>query len=356
MSLGRWWVLVFGLGLVGAGCQAAPDNDAVSRTQTVYLAADGDDTASGLSPEDAFATLRRALEAAAGGGQILVQPGTYHEAVSADAVGGPENPVTIIGQGIGVLFDGYQELAIGFWCTNCQSIHLENIHFQNYTDIGVGFLESREVTLVALTIESNGHSVQMVDWDLEGYGLFIESSSLVRIEDCELSDNGPKPPQAGNSLLGTGINLYGCEDCLVRGNRVHHNQGGGVLVEDSFQVRVESNEIFANDLDASAEGWWDGGIWVDGGRDVAVIGNHIYDNLGPGIEISDEDNQQPEGYTVTGNIVQGNYYGLFIWNFGSADYPPEHVLHIEDNDVANNTRQDVWIVDWLCPPEEVPCD
>ena len=39
----------------------------------------------------------------------------------------------------------------------------------------------------------------------------------------------------------------------------------------------------------SADEWWDAGIWVDGGADVRLVRNTIQDNLGPGIEISDED-------------------------------------------------------------------
>ena len=52
---------------------------------------------------------------------------------------------------------------------------------------------------------------------------------------------------------------------------------------------MKRNRIYGNDLDVSADEWWDAGIWVDGGADVPLVRNTIQDNLGPGIEISDED-------------------------------------------------------------------
>lgn len=64
-------------------------------------------------------------------------------------------------------------------------------------------------------------------------------------------------------------------------------------MEDGINVLVEGNEVFNNDLDASADEWWDGGLWVDGGHDITIRNNSFRGNLGPGIEISDEEIQNP---------------------------------------------------------------
>ncbi len=106
---------------------------------------------------------------------------------------------------------------------------------------------------------------------------------------------------------------------------------------------MKRNRIWGNDLDVSLDEWWDGGIWVDGGRDVKVIANRFEDNLGPGIEISDEDCQSPTGYVLKRNVSTGNYFGIFVWNFGTTDFPDESILELQGNDFGGNSRQDVWI-------------
>ena len=122
--------------------------------------------------------------------------------------------------------------------------------------------------------------------------------------------------------------------------------GGRILVEDSSNVLVEGNEVYANDLDATLEEWWDGGIWLDGGHNVVVRDNIFRDNLGPGIQISDEDHQQPYGHVFENNVSTGNYYGIYVWNFGTSDFPPENVLRMLNNQISGNTRQNIWIVPW----------
>jgi parallel beta-helix repeat protein len=163
-------------------------------------------------------------------------------------------------------------------------------------------------------------------------------------DDSLDGQDGPNPPVFPDRLLGTGINTFGLTHAIIRNNLSHDNHGGGILVEDSVDVLVEGNEIYGNDLDAwDADRWWDGGLWLDGGRDVVVRDNVFHDNLGPGIEVSDEDGQSPTGYVLEGNISTGNYYGIYIWSFGSSDWLEAEILERNNNDFSGNTRRDVWI-------------
>jgi len=146
--------------------------------------------------------------------------------------------------------------------------------------------------------------------------------------------------------MGTGINTFGNTNVRINSNKSYNNIGGGILVEDSYNVIVEDNEIYGNDLDATIDEWWDGGLWLDGGGNVIVRNNNIHDNQGPGIEISDEDKQNPIGYELSNNISTNNYYGIFIWNFGTNEWPNETIIKRSNNDFTGNSRQDVWIVDW----------
>ncbi|MCH7586072.1 MAG: hypothetical protein IH941_13100 [Acidobacteria bacterium] len=38
-----------------------------------------------------------------------------------------------------------------------------------------------------------------------------------------------------------------------------------------------------------------------------------------------------------------DYFGIFIWNFGTDDFPSPEVLTLEGNDFTGNERLDVWI-------------
>lgn len=108
----------------------------------------------------------------------------------------------------------------------------------------------------------------------------------------------------------------------------------------------ENNEAYGNDLDASVDEWWDGALWLDGGKNVIIRNNYFHDNLGPGIEISDEDFQNPTGYVLENNRSINNYYGIFIWNFGTNDWPDESIIKRSGNDFSENSIKDVWIIDW----------
>ena len=333
---------------VSAGCATIPptdDGDQVATVDSVadtwYVSPAGDDTAGGHSTATAFQTVAKAIEAAGPGDTVLIAPGTYTEAARATGFGNASASITIRGDGDGVIFDGEHSRSAGFWCEACSNVVFERIEFRDYTDMGILVTLSDTVTLRQLTIRGNGFAAT-IDW-VEGYGIHVDDSRNVTIEDNVVYENGPSPQIAGR-WMGTGINLFNIADSTVRNNRSYDNIGGGLLVEDSVEVLVEGNELAGNELDATIEGWWDGAVWIDGGRDITLRNNTIRDNHGPGIEISDEDGKTPTGYVLEGNIVTGNLYGVYLWNFGTNDLPADDILSVtDDNDVSGNLIQDWWI-------------
>ncbi len=320
---------------------------------TYYVSNRGDDEADGAQVSTAFRTIGRALEVVRPGDTVLIQPGTYHEALTLEEVGGPAMTITIRGDGGTPALDGRNDMSIAFWCEPCTNITFENLEINNYTDIGIGVSLSSDITMRDLNVHDNGTSPQLVDWEIEGYGIQAEESTGVTIENNEVYRNGPRPISPGR--LGTGIDTFELTDSVIRGNRSHDNIGGGILVEDGVRVVVEGNEVTSNYLDASADEWWDGGLWLDGGRDVTVRDNVFKDNQGPGIEISDEEHARPSGYVLEGNTITGNYFGIYLWNFGTSDLPDEDILRMSNNRISGNARQQLWIVPWECPPP-YPCD
>ncbi len=319
-----------------------------------YVSSQGNDNSSGRTNETAFRTIGRALEAVRSGDTVLVLPGIYTEALTLENVGNSNVPTTIRGEGGVAVLDGQRTMTIGLWCEDCTDFTFENLEIRNYSDIGIGVSLSSNITMRNLEVHHNGYDAQLVGWEIEGYGISVDECQKVTVENSEVYRNGPQP-QLPDRLMGTGIDVYMCTDCIIRNNQSHDNIGGGILVEDSINVLVERNEVFSNDLDASAEEYWDGGIWIDGGHHVTVRNNVFRNNLGPGIQISNEDHQQPHDYVLEDNIITENYYGVYIWNFGTSGFPPESILRMSNNQIFGNTVQDVWIVPWDCPPPD-PCD
>ncbi len=310
-------------------------------TGDYYVSTSGNDNNSGKSRTDAFRTLDRAFEAVAPGQTILLMEGTYSEEVTLNNLGNASAAITLRGE-TGAVLDGNETKKMGIWCDGCTNLVFDNFTVRDYTDVGVGATLCSQVTIRNLTVAHNGFAVQRRGWELEGYGIHVEDSKDILIEQNDAYENGPDP-QLPDLLMGTGINTYGNTDCTIRNNKSHDNTGGGLLVEDSINVLVEGNTVYDNDCDAGADEWWDAGLWVDGGHHVTVRNNTFTGNLGAGIEISDEDDQSPYAYVLENNTCTGNYFGIYIWNFGTTGWPAENILKNTNNRFEDNTRKDVWI-------------
>lgn len=315
-------------------------------TTAYYVSNNGNDANDGKKETTAFKTIERAIKAVHPGGEIRILAGVYNEALGIINSGSESASVTITGFNAIPVLDGRNIDVMGIFCENCKNFTFSNLQIQNYTDLGIGISKCIGITLKNLIVKENGHAVQLKDWEFEGYGIHVEESKRVIIIDNETYRNGPDPQIVPTYLMGTGINTYANSDVLIRNNISHDNIGGGILVEDSHNVLVDSNEVYNNDLDASVDEWWDGGIWLDGGYDVIIRDNHFYNNLGPGIVISNEDFQNPYGYILENNVSTNNYYGIFIWNFGTNEWPDSTILQRSNNQFTENSIQNVWIVDW----------
>lgn len=314
-----------------------------------YVSTSGSDNNDGKSLEKALRNISTAFTHVKPGGKILIAAGSYNEGIGLESCGSNTKApsITIEGYQGTAVFDGKHKKPIGIFGSACHNMIFKNLKFQNYTDIGIGFEKSSGIVLQDLEVLNNGKAVQLREWELEGYGIHVETSTKVEIIGNTVYQNGPDPQIIPDYLMGTGINTFGNTNVLIKNNVSYMNTGGGFLIEDSYDVVFENNEAYENDLDASIDGWWDGGLWVDGGGNVIVRNNYFHDNLGPGIEVSDEDKQNPKGYILENNKSNNNYYGIFIWNFGTNDWPDTTIIKNINNDFSGNSIKDVWIVDWF---------
>jgi parallel beta-helix repeat protein len=331
---------------IGSRYFSIDNEDDPTPTADYYVSNNGDDANDGQSVDTAFKTIARAFQVVKPGETILALSGTYYENITLENMGNSSAPITLKGEEGKTILDGQSSKTMGIWCENCTNFVFEDLEIRNYTDVGIGAYLCSDFTLRNLTVYQNGFAVQLIDWEFEGYGIHIDVCGNILIEENDVSQNGPNPQIFPHLLMGTGINTFECTDCTIRNNESYENTGGGILVEDGVNVLVEGNNVFDNDVDASIDEWWDAGLWVDGGHDIIIRNNTFTGNLGPGIEISDEDYQNPYGYILENNTSTGNYYGIYIWNFGSNDWPPDNILHTSGNQFTGNSIKNVWIVDW----------
>lgn len=305
----------------------------------VFVSVSGNDGNDGKSRETAVRTIMRALELIKAGDTILVTSGVYNEQVEIRNRNSTV-PVRIQGEA-GAVLNGGRQLRFGIRVRDSSDVQLSFLEISNYTDMGLAVWKCNNVELRNLKVHDNGFRNQSPDFEGEGFGIDVEESGNVVVEDNDVYSNGPEPSLRNQGILGTGINTFGNHDIVIRNNKSHNNIGGGILVEDSTRVLVISNVITDNDVDVSAFDWWDAGIWVDGGSDVTLRDNVLTGNLGPGVEISDEEGANPHGYLLEGNTSTQNYFGIMIWGFGVCPFPSENILKLSNNNFTGNSRKDI---------------
>jgi parallel beta-helix repeat protein len=316
----------------------------------VYVSPEGDDQNAGTTGLAPLRTLALALCNLRPGQTLNILPGTYRESIVMGDFGNEESPILIQGVAVGdqlPVLEGDGIRTMGLALIESTNIVVENLEFRNYSDEGLFILLGSEITIRGNRFIANGIASIDADADGEGFGIRVEGTSEILIESNEATENGPSRDRVQQGILGTGIDTYQLDGAIIRDNHAHENMGGGILVEDGINVLVVDNQVDHNELDAGGD-YWDGGIWVDGGHDITLRGNLIVDNHGPGIQISDEDQQYPQashGYLVEGNEIVGNVFGIYIWNFGHCPYPNQEIINFLDNTIQRNLEKDVWCLE-----------
>lgn len=347
--------IIFQNGVECLGEEAQPKEGDI-----LYVSLEGDDGNPGTETAP-LGSLAYALCNLVPGQTLNIAPGTYYESVIMGAFGNSSAPIVIRANpdpegGNHPVLDGEATRSMGIALVESTNIIVEGLEFRNYTDEGLQIIEGSNFLVKNNKFLANGRASIDPDADDEGFGINIDGVTNIVIEGNEAAENGPNQERWENHALGTGINTYGNRDVIIRNNYIHGTIGGGILVEDSENVLVENNRIEKNQLDANGD-YWDGGIWVDGGKNITLRGNEITDHNGPGIVLSDEDVQYPEasyGYVIENNRISSNLVGIWMWNWGMCPIE-QSIIHLNDNQLEGNQDGETWCTDWECG-EGQPCD
>lgn len=310
----------------------------------------------GMAADDPLG-LADALCRAEAGQTVHLLPGIYREGVALALFGDARGPaLTIRGEprdGAPVVLDGEHWRTFGIGLVESANIVIERIELRHYTDGGVWVLLGQDMIFRDLVIRSNGRCSVDPDAEGEGFGINLVGLEGYLVEDCVFVDNGPLRAVAlAGEALGTGVNTYEASG-TIRNNHIHGNRGGGVLIEQGHDALVEGNLIEANWL-LAIDNYWDGAIWVDGSRDIELVGNTVRNNYGgAGIMVTDEEGSFPDRSVRTslaGNTVEGHLAGVLAWGFGACPPPAGAILDYDTLEMRNTLRdntfggvaRDVW--------------
>ena len=276
MRVPRLWVpaCVSTLGLAGT-----------ASATTYYVAPTGNDAGSGSSTSP-WQTLQHAVETIAPGDVILVRSGTYAGCRIRNS-GTPAAPKTLsrdVGAAVLINTPGPQN-------SHSSLIEIENGSGSEVTDwIVDGFevansphhgIDVRITNRITVRNSYIHHSAQSSSGD----GIFLAFSAHPLLENNEVAFNTEHGIYVSNSA----------DYPTVRGNRSHHNSGGGIQLNADYSSRcpcgttvrdgiisfalVENNVIYENGVAGGS------GINADGVDDSVFRNNLLYENHAFGISL-----------------------------------------------------------------------
>ncbi len=239
----------------------------VSRTFYVRDSGD-DDRSSGRSPDDAFATIRRALVAADAGDRIIVGPGGYSGDLGIEFESTRDTPLTLLADPTGTMTGDspgdVEVLAtrIGFRLTGASFIVIDGFTILGASEAGV-------------LIRSGSENITVRNCFIDGVG--------------ELTDG-----------QGDGITVDDSEDVFLINNAISFHDGNGIHIRRSNRTRMINNTIAENGVR---------GIRVRSGADP-VTGTFIQNNIVyfSGEVLVDLDTESADSATLRNNLVFPDAY------------------------------------------------
>ncbi len=319
-----------------------------------FVAPHGDDGASG-NAQAPWQTIQKACESVEAGATITVLPGVYREMIYVEVEGSAEaGPVTIRAAG---------EVAIDVSEVG-DAEHVFYIEDRSYLTIA-GF-EMRGLTTrdgSGIRFQGSGSHLQFLDNEIHG----MRGKSAMGITVYGTDADTPI-----TDLLISGNKIYDCEAApsealVVNGNvdgfEISLNYvadinnigidmiGGERDIVDDPKAVVRNGICRGNKVERARSSYGGGfaaGIYVDGGRDIVIEGNHV-SQCDMGIEVGAENKGLlTRGIVVRSNILRDNdKAGLVFGGYGKEAGRVEGCQFL-NNYIGNNTshpkaQAEIWI-------------
>lgn len=302
--------------------------------QILYVAEDGDDENAGTI-EEPFKTLEKASEEATPGTTVYILEGTYYEALNVNHSGTKADPIT---------FEAYKGEKVIISGENMEDAEedtaLASIIDKSYITIkGLMFsdLSTRlaDETVMGIYVAGNSSHITIKDNTVrniktlhdDGNGHGIAFYATKAMKDIRIENNLVENLKLGASeALVLNGNIDGF---VISHNTVRNNDNIGIDMigyegtsKENDYVRngtVDHNIVYNNTSfgnPAYGEDYSAGGIYIDGGRDIAIDQNTIYNN-DLGIEATSEHlKKYAINIDITNNTVyENNYTGISIGGY-----------------------------------------
>jgi parallel beta-helix repeat protein len=286
---------------------------ALAQAHIYYVDTAGSDTTGDGSLAHPWQTIVYGVTRLSAGDTLLVNPGVYTGYVYMDTSGTPIAPITVKSTGPGVVLDGSSVTRDAFFIEYADYIVVDGLTIKNATRAGMRLSNANHVTIRNCTFANNhvwGLFTDFSDYTLvensESYGavtqhgIYISNSSDYptirrnRLHDnysCGLHMNGDIS-MGGDGIIshglvegniiyengkggGSGINMDGVTDTIVRNNLLYANHASGISI---YQIDggsgSQNNRVLNNTILMPSDGRWAVNI-----PDINDTGNKVFNNI-----------------------------------------------------------------------------
>jgi len=281
-----------------------------------------------------YTSIQQGVNAAHAGDTILVKAGIYNEMVSFPKSGSENNYIILLGEA-GAIIDGSEDGIVGITISNRDYVKVIGMEVQNFKITGRGVPIGISVRGSGSYIELRNNKVHHIEnANGNAHGIAIYGKEITPISNIIVDGN-----EIRNCKLGQSESLVlngNVTDFIVSNNIVHDNDNIGIdfigferqgpkgfdqarngicFGNIVYNITTKTNPTY-NDLNSD-------GIYVDGGRDIIIEKNIVY-NCDIGIELASEhESKSTENITVRNNFVSGSFQanimaGGYASNKGNA--------------------------------------
>ncbi|MGN7312975.1 right-handed parallel beta-helix repeat-containing protein [Alkalicoccobacillus gibsonii] len=338
-------------GLLVAGCQEQQFATSEEGPQ-LYVATDGDDSNAGTI-EEPLLTLEEAADRATAGTTVTIREGIYYEPLIVQHGGTKDQPIRfeayeeeevhLSGE---QLEDGLDDVAMieirGKSYITIDGLEVEHVTTEHEDKTVIGVLvngPSEHVELTNLSI----HDIATYKKDGNAHGIAVYGEES--ISDIDITNNTLTDLKLGwsEALVVNGD----VSDFLIADNHVHHTNNIGIDVIGYEGIAADPDRDFArngiirgNDVHHNSsydnpsygKEYSAGGIYVDGGSDILIEENTVYQN-DIGIEATSE---HKDKFATNINILNNDVYENVITGISIGGYDSERG-GTTDSVIAGNT-------------------
>lgn len=289
-------------------------------------------------------SIQAAIDKAQEGSIIKVHPGVYKERLSIK-----KDNISLRGDGQAVIdLGGQRTSGSAIDITNRRNVQIDGFEIRNVR--GGGTPTGIKVEGTSRDISLTNNNIHHIENSKNAHGIVVRGTAAEPMRNIVIAGNQVHHNKLGSSET---IAINGNVDGFrVINNKVHDNDNIGIDVigyegvgraglDRARNGIIASNTIFNIDTknNPAYKGDRSGaGIYVDGGSDVIIEGNHI-ENANYGIELASEHRGKfTSRIQVRRNVVEGSHLAGISLGGGSPSNGGVNDSIIENNNFRNNSR------------------